>query len=121
MVPHERDEDELDRAAILARRQRFIALALTSMSNVIACGGDPQPCLDVATGVADTGDGMTSTSAGTDSGTSTGSPMPCLDVVPPATESSSGTSGADETATDDTGTGTGTGTTTGDTGTSTGG
>lgn len=38
--------DDHDRAAILARRQRFIALALSSLS--VACTGRPsrpQPCL----------------------------------------------------------------------------
>lgn len=112
------DSDALDRAAILARRQRFIALALSGLA--VACGDDsgngtsPMPCLDVApqtesatmTGQTDTGtDSMSSTSASTSG--STGTPMPCLDVAPPtssgpsdeSTTSSTGTD-TDDTATD---------------------
>jgi hypothetical protein len=39
-------DDDLDRAAILARRQRFIAIALSSLA--VACtsrAGKPQACL----------------------------------------------------------------------------
>lgn len=50
-MAHDDERDDLDRAAILARRQRFIALALSGLA---ACGDDgnntssPMPCLDVA-------------------------------------------------------------------------
>lgn len=43
-------DDDADREAILRRRNRLIALALTGLSSV-ACGNDPEPaplpCLDV--------------------------------------------------------------------------
>jgi hypothetical protein len=111
--------DATDRAAILARRQRFIALALSGLA--AACGDDngngtsPMPCLDVApqtesatmTGATQTGtDGMSSTSVGT-SGGSTGTPMPCLDVQPPTS------SGPSDDSTSSTGTDTDDGTTDG--------
>jgi hypothetical protein len=95
MAGDDGDSDATDRAAILARRQRFIALALSGLA--VACGDDgngtttsPMPCLDVApqtesatmTGVTQTGtDSMSSTSVSTSG--STGTPMPCLDVAPP--------------------------------------
>ncbi len=41
-----RDEDP-DRAAILARRKRFIAIALSSLTSGAACA-QPQPCLSIA-------------------------------------------------------------------------
>lgn len=111
------DPDALDRAAILARRQRFIVLALSGLA--VACGDDggtsPMPCLDVApqtesstmTGPTETGattDGMSSTSVGTSG--STGTPMPCLDVEPPTSsgpvDGSTSSTGTDtEGATDD--------------------
>lgn len=53
MTPNDRDEDDdndLDRKAILARRNRFIAVALTGLSTALSgCEkkGTPQPCLDV--------------------------------------------------------------------------
>ncbi|MEX1363797.1 MAG: hypothetical protein AB1Z98_11765 [Nannocystaceae bacterium] len=90
--------DDPDRAAILARRQRFIALALTGLT-AAACdkpndeptapkgqsgqegkaddGARPQPCLDVQ--VADDGDDV---DVGT-SKTDLGRPVPCLEVMPP--------------------------------------
>lgn len=74
------NEDDVDRAAILARRQKFIALALSGLA--ASCGddgmtGEPQPCLDVGpvtTGNVEPGDtdGATSTTGGNDSGDSTG-------------------------------------------------
>lgn len=40
------DEDEPDRAAILKRRQRMVALALAGLSGgVTGCGGGPTACL----------------------------------------------------------------------------
>ena len=88
--------DDPDRAAILARRQRFIALALSGLATATACekpkedpsapkdtkatqegkddkGAPPQACLKVAPPEPETGD-------------STGKPMPCLDVAPPEPE-----------------------------------
>ena len=101
--------DDSDRAAILARRQRFIALALSGLS--VACGDDgnttsPMPCLDIGpqtdsastTGASatDSMSGPVETSAATTSATessgTTGMPMPCLDVAP---DSSSGTTDAE--------------------------
>lgn len=74
------NEDDVDRAAILARRQKFIALALSGLA--ASCGddgttGEPQPCLDVGpvtTGNIEPGDtdGATSTTGGNDTGDSTG-------------------------------------------------
>lgn len=88
--------DDPDRAAILARRQRFIALALSGLATTAACekpkedpaapkadkgtpqgkgddGAPPQACLKVAPPEPE-GEG------------STGRPMPCLDVAPPEPE-----------------------------------
>jgi len=105
------DSDARDRAAILARRQRFIALALSGLA--VTCGDDngngtsPMPCLDVApqtesatmTGQTETGtDSMSSTSGGTSG--STGTPMPCLDVQPPTSSGPSDESSTSSTGTD---------------------
>lgn len=100
------ERDAHDRAAILARRQRFIALTLGGLA---ACGGEgtPQPCLDVT---GDPGPTTTTTSSGTnttgdatttfgDSSSSSGMPMPCLDVDPSTTSTGPGTTG-DTTAAD---------------------
>jgi len=40
-------DDEGDRAAILARRQRFIAIALSGLASTVACTA-PQPCLNIS-------------------------------------------------------------------------
>jgi hypothetical protein len=40
-------EDDPDRAAILARRQRFVALALSGLATSCTPRSQPQPCLDV--------------------------------------------------------------------------
>ncbi len=40
--------DDPDRAAILARRQHFIALALSGLATACTSKGHPQPCLDIA-------------------------------------------------------------------------
>lgn len=119
MAGNDGDSDGTDRAAILARRQRFIALALSGLA--AACGDDsgngtsPMPCLDVApqtesatmTGTqTETGastDSMSSTSVTTTAG-STSTPMPCLDVQPPTS------SGPDDDSTTSTGTDTDDGT-----------
>ena len=90
-------QDDPDRAAILARRQRFIALALSGLASTTACekpkedpsapkdgkasqegkddnkGAPPQACLKVAPPEPEGGD-------------STGKPMPCLEVMPPEPE-----------------------------------
>lgn len=101
-------DDDPDRAAILARRQRFITLALSGMT--LGCGDDgsttssPMPCLDAPPQTESMSGGTTGTAtdsmsgpvettaestAQTSEGTSTtGMPMPCLDVAP---DSSSGT------------------------------
>ncbi len=86
------DRSDPDRAAILARRQRFIALAISGLA--ASCGdneGTPMPCLDIGpseTSSADDG-------ATTGGSSSSGMPMPCLDIGP-MTEST-----ADDTGTDD--------------------
>lgn len=41
-------EDDPDRAAILARRQRFIALALSGLATGCTAPPRPEPCLNVA-------------------------------------------------------------------------
>jgi len=42
-------EHDADRAAILARRQRFIAIALSGFTTALSgCDSKPQPCLKVA-------------------------------------------------------------------------
>jgi hypothetical protein len=89
--------DDPDRAAILARRQRFIALALSGLATTTACdkpkedpstpketkapqegkddeGARPQPCLEVSVPGPDPIEATT------------GRPQPCLDVAPPDPE-----------------------------------
>ncbi len=66
------DDDETpsdpDRAAILARRQRFIALALAGLAGATTLDGcAPKPCLDVST-------------------PQDADPQPCLSVSPDPTE-----------------------------------
>jgi hypothetical protein len=91
--------DDPDRAAILARRQRFIALALSGLASATACekpkadpstpkdvkatqegkddkGAPPQPCLNVQRVEPEA--------------ESAGKPMPCLDVAPPEPEPDDG-------------------------------
>jgi hypothetical protein len=102
-------DDDADRAAILARRQRFIALAISGMA--AGCGDDSSnsstamPCLDVApqtdsvsttaTTATDSMSGPVDTTAETSGGT-TGMPMPCLDVAPDSsTGTTDGTSSGD--------------------------
>ncbi|MCX4247957.1 hypothetical protein [Paraliomyxa miuraensis] len=69
--------DDPDRAAILARRQRFIALALSGLA--VACGDDgpsptPMPCLDVGPVTTSTAedDGSTLGMTGQVDGSTTG-------------------------------------------------
>jgi len=105
------ERDDPDRAAILARRQRFIAMTLSGLAASCGNGGKPQPCLDIAPMTESADDGMTSTSAGTDGSSTTGMPMPCLDIGPMTSETGT-TTGTDEAtgtvdesgSTDDTGT-----------------
>lgn len=104
------DSDARDRAAILARRQRFIALALTGLA--AACGDDnasPTPCLDVAPQTESST--VTGPTEGDATAGSTGGQQPCLGAVPET--SSSDSSGAAESTTS-TGTDTGESTGTGD-------
>jgi hypothetical protein len=113
--------DDPDRAAILARRQRFIALALSGLSASCGKTSGPQVCLSIGPGESSTTDDGSGSGSGSDSGSSsTGMPMPCLDIGPMTTESSADDTGTSGT-TDDTGTTDETGTTddtgtTGDTG-----
>ena len=46
LPPDPPDSDDPDRAAILARRKRFLAIALSGLASGIACAA--QPCLQVA-------------------------------------------------------------------------
>jgi hypothetical protein len=95
------DRSDPDRAAILARRQRFIALALSGLS--ASCGkngGSPTPCLDV-------GPAETSSADDGASSSSSGMPMPCLDIGPvtESTADDTGTDSSDTSGTDSTDTG----------------
>lgn len=104
--------DDLDRAAILARRQRFIALALSGLSASCGNTSGPQVCLSIAPGDSSTTDAGSGSGSGSESSSgSTTMPMPCLDIGPMTTESS-----ADDTGS--TGTDTGTSGTTSESGTS---
>ncbi|MBC8070642.1 MAG: hypothetical protein IAG13_20090, partial [Deltaproteobacteria bacterium] len=100
-----------DRAAILARRQRFIAIALSGLASGSACS-KPQPCLNVISvdegSNADAGKaeddgkaesdtappqaclkvGVPPDSGGTPSPDTVG-PQPCLDVAPPPGDTAS--------------------------------
>lgn len=70
------DSDDLDRSAILARRQRFIAMALSGLA--VSCGeAGPVPCLDVGpvSTSSGPGDGTTATTTGDDSTSTSGSTM----------------------------------------------
>ncbi len=107
-------DDADDREAILARRQRFIALALGGLA--VACGDDggtsPMPCLDVAPQTeTSTVTGPTESGSSTDT---TSGQIPCLGAVP-ETSSSEGTSESTSSTGTDSGESTGTadGTTTG--------
>lgn len=94
-------EHDPDRAAILARRQRFIALALSGLAGAAACDAcEPKPCLNVATpqedggdaktgdaktGDAKTGDAKTGDAKTGDTktdGTPTAEPRVCLSMAP---------------------------------------
>jgi hypothetical protein len=70
------DTEDPDRAAILARRQRFIAIALSSLASAAAC--KPQPCLDVSP--ANNDDGKADGGKADEGGTP---PQACLKVAPP--------------------------------------
>lgn len=106
------DSGDLDRTAILARRQRFIALALSSLA--ATCGDDngtssgPMPCLDVApqteSATASTTDPTATATEGMTS-TTTGMPMPCLDVSPETSGDESGPSESTTSSGTDGGTG----------------
>jgi hypothetical protein len=72
MAGDERDDEagpveDPDRAAILARRKRFVALALTGLATGAGCKrNEPQPCLSIA--APDEG-GPGTTGPGEDTGT----------------------------------------------------
>ncbi len=98
--------DDPDRDAILARRKRFIAIALSGLTS--SCGddgtsdsGSPMPCLDVAVQTESAGDG-----SATD-------PSASGQVDGDGTATTGGTGGA-TTSASTTGAGTSTGTDTGD-------
>ncbi len=73
-----RDEDP-DRAAILARRRRFVAIALSGLAAGTGCTPKPEPCLSVAP--LDDPSGGTKPEAPAEP-----EPMPCLKVAPPEPE-----------------------------------
>lgn len=75
-------EDDPDRAAILARRQRFVALALTGLATSCTPKSQPQPCLDVAPTQE----------------TPPPEPQPCLKVIAPQPEEQPGTQPQPDTA-----------------------
>ncbi len=80
-MSHEDEESrpvDPDRAAILARRQHFIALALSGLATTAAC-----------TSTADKGEPSTGTKAQQDSGKEA-PPQPCLNVQPVDPDSTSG-------------------------------
>lgn len=113
-MAHDDDGDDTARAAILARRQRFIALALSGLAS--ACGDgktSPQPCLDVAPQTESSS--VTGPTEG-DTTASTGDQQPCLGAVPDTSSSdTSGASASSSSSGTDTGATTGTeGSTTGD-------
>ena len=68
MSQDDRDDDELDREAILARRRRFIAAALSGIVLSQAACATPQPCLEPVPPTKD-------------ASTDTGTPQPCLSPV----------------------------------------
>ena len=89
--------DDPDRAAILARRQRFIALALSGLASTTACEKpkeDPSTPKDTKATQEGKDDKVAPTQAclkvapptEPETGDSTGKPMPCLDVAPPEPE-----------------------------------
>jgi hypothetical protein len=68
-----RDEDP-DRAAILARRRRFVAIALSGLAAGTGCTPKPEPCLSVAPLDDPSSGGKPEAPP---------EPMPCLKVAPP--------------------------------------
>ena len=77
--------DDPDRAAILKRRNRFIALALTGMATV-GCGGgsedaEPMPCLEQVQ--PDTSGDETTLDDGEEDPPPDADPMPCLEIARP--------------------------------------
>lgn len=66
-------DDDPDRAAILGRRQRFIAIALSGLASAACEASRPHPCLNVV----HPGEEGKDTDAQTQ-----GEPHPCLSAVP---------------------------------------
>ncbi len=82
------DDDEAavdpDRAAILARRQRFIAIALSGLAGAAACDKPkPQPCLSPPATSADGGDDPSKADPKPCLKIEPVNPQPCLEVMPP--------------------------------------
>lgn len=76
-------DDESDRAAILARRQRFIAIALSGLASTTACTA-PQPCLNIAAPPHDGKDPEPRPQPQPEpQPTDTAAPQACLEVAPP--------------------------------------
>jgi hypothetical protein len=110
MADDDRDREEIDREAVLARRSKLVAVALaslTALSGAAACGptaclrtapprgpdagtdggpdgggdGGPDPDGGDDAGGIDGGGGIDS--GARDAGVDAGFPMPCLSMIPP--------------------------------------
>ena len=93
-----------DRAAILARRRRFVAMAVGGLATAVTgcLESEPAPCLDL---VVDAG-----TDGGRDAGRDAGEPMPCLSPPifdagrpPPPPDGGPADAGGDDAGEDDAG------------------
>ncbi len=90
--------DDPDRAAILARRQRFVTLALSGLTGAFAAGCDgggnesrPQPCLDVAAPPETKVEGPTSD--GGEADTQAGATTGAVEAMPDETTGTTGAAG----------------------------
>lgn len=78
------EHDDPDRAAILARRRRFLAVALSGVAAtaLAGCETTPAPCLRLAIDAgAETQDAGPDAASSSDAGADA-SPMPCLAPEP---------------------------------------
>ncbi|HET6583678.1 MAG TPA: hypothetical protein VFG69_09525 [Nannocystaceae bacterium] len=71
---HDEPDVDPDRAAILARRQRFIALALSGLAAAACDTCEPKPCLNISAPQPNDDD----------ADAKTGEPHACLAAMPPA-------------------------------------
>ncbi len=101
----EQGDDGLDRSAILARRRRFIALAISGLaSGGCKTGPGPQPCLSIAHPMSPEGGEAEEAEegAGEDSGREEPMPQPCLSIVPEDAEPGGGSEPPTDESSDDT-------------------